>query len=123
MALTLYNRISGWIWLVLGSIGWNGGQIGDYLNLHPSMSKVYVVLGILAILGARSKQRYNAATVTVVLATVFTIIGVLGIILTHSFITPDTPLETLMRFLSALWGWYALVSSIQAWIHAQFLQV
>ncbi|RIV20104.1 hypothetical protein D2Q93_12270 [Alicyclobacillaceae bacterium I2511] len=123
MGLTLYNRLCGWFWIVLGVTGWNGGRVGDYLYLQPGVSKAYLALGMLAILGARSRRRYNAAVVTGVVTTLFAIGGILGITLVHSIFVPKTPLETLLRLLSALWGGYALIASIHTWMHTPAQEV
>lgn len=114
MYASTYDRLTGWMLFILGIIGMTVGHLGSYAQITTEESTVLLVLGLVAMLGARSRKR-TAVLVAFVIGVVCLVWGIYGVSSTNPWFGSSDPLETAMRFLLSLWGLYVAVQDVIVW--------
>jgi len=110
----LYNRLCGWFFLALGVVGLCGGQIKPYLQFSGYESWMNLSLGLIAMTAARLRLRYSVA-IGFLVAFLLLTWGLLGLFADNTLRLHTEPLDTLFRFLGALWGIYVTLQDITRW--------
>ena len=114
MYTSLFNRLCGWLLIALGTIGLLAGGIGDYMQMSGLESDVFLGLGVLAVMGARSRFRYAFPT-AFLLAAVLLAWGILGIAQPQTILGYAEPLDNAVRCLAGIWGLYTVFHDFVLW--------
>jgi hypothetical protein len=111
MFCTLYNRLCGWVLIALASVGFLFGHIGDYLELSHGENVLCLCLGVIAVWGARVRQRY-AFMLTVLVGFFMFLWGIWGMFWPGIVVGSAEPLENAIRIVLGAWGIYVSLQDI-----------
>ncbi|MCL6517403.1 hypothetical protein [Alicyclobacillus sp.] len=115
MDVRTYDRLTGWVCLALGVAGWSNRLFSAYMDMTRTEAIIWLCLGVLGVLGARSRRREALFTCCLLWITclVWTIWG-----WTARVPWPGTvePAEHLVRILIFIWGLYTSVQTVLRWL-------
>lgn len=114
MYTPLYNRLCGWLFFALGTIGFAIGHVGSYIRVSLAESILYLCLGFIGMAGARLRHR-DCSLVCVQLGLGLFLWGIAGFVWPRSVIGSSEPLESAIRVVAGLWGMYAAVTDVLDW--------
>ncbi|MBX5437578.1 MAG: hypothetical protein IRZ33_10235 [Alicyclobacillaceae bacterium] len=118
MYAPVYDRLCGWLLLILGVSGFVWGHLGQWMELQPVESALSAALGLTALSGARARRRSAALTALVVGLALF-LWGLAGVLSPGQMwlrgLGETQPLESLLRFLGGAWGLYVAVQDVVTW--------
>lgn len=116
MYIQLYNRLTGWLWAGLGVWGLLAGSRGEYVQMTTLEGVLCICVGVLAMTGARVSRRNGVAVAGLVtcLFIAWTVIPSTTPVLGTSVVTA-TPFESILRFLTAVWGLYCVGMELWKW--------
>ncbi|QQE77655.1 hypothetical protein [Alicyclobacillus sp. SO9] len=109
-----YDRLCGWIFLFFSIAGFSFGHVGEYMQLSLVEDTVFLILGVLLIVSARSRYRYAVAA-AFSLGLLCTVWGLWGTISPASVPGSADPLENAVRVVLGAWGVYTSAQDIRAW--------
>ena len=110
----LYNRLCGWLYVVLALTGLTAGHVGDYIHVSQAESVLYLCVGIFAMTAARFRHR-DATLVAVVLGLGLFGWGIVGLAWPTNGLGTSDPLESALHLVAGAWGMYAAVTDTLAW--------
>lgn len=114
MYAPLYNRLSGWVFVGSGLCGVFVSRFADYFHFSSAETILNLCIGMAALMGARSRERY--AVLAAVSCGLFLFVwGIWGIAWPTSAFGTAEPLETLIRLLAGAWGMYVAVQDVLVW--------
>jgi len=114
MYSSVYNRICGWFLLLLGATGLATGHVADYLELSIAESSLLLVLGLVGIVGARSRLRY-AVLLSFTVGLLLLVWSALGAAQPNGWFGSTEPLDTVWRLVLGGWGVYTSTRDILCW--------
>ncbi len=114
MFCALYNRLCGWILILTAAIGFLFGHIGEYLALSRPENVICLCLGVVAVWGARVRQRYAFLIATLLGCLVF-LWGIWGMFWPGVVIGSAEPLENAIRIVLGAWGLYVALQDFTIW--------
>lgn len=110
----LYDRLCGWLLIFLATVGFATGHLGDYIGLTTAESSLLMVLGVISLIGARSRSRY-AVPVAFFIGIFLLAWSILGILNPALVAFPSDPLENVLRIVVGGWGIYVAVQDFLSW--------
>jgi hypothetical protein len=111
---TVYRTI-GWLFIVLATIGYIQGRIGDYMQVDPTEAGIMLGLGLVFVALARIRRRYTVAG-GFSFGLLLLIWSTMDLwVPNHFFIGTADPLEYILRLVGGGWALYLAVAELLAW--------
>lgn len=103
MYASLYNRLLGWLSILLVGTGLSSHNLGNYISLTTGENWTNAAIGVIALFAARRRKRI-ATSVAMLLGMACLAWGVLGMAGVELPPGLTEPLENLIRTIAGMWG-------------------